>query len=53
VFYHPNVQLSVSDAALPVVVPKALKKAIRKGKQSKLSSERYEELRALFETEPV
>lgn len=53
VFYNPKAQLSVSDPPIPVVAPKALKKAIRKGQQSKLSTERYEEFLALFETELV
>ena len=53
VFFHPNAQLSVSDPPVPVVVPKALKKTIRKGLQDKLTGERYEELRALFEKVPV
>jgi hypothetical protein len=49
VFYNPRAQLSVSDPPRPVVVPKGLKKAIRKGQDQQLSAEQYQQFQALFE----
>ncbi|MFC2015793.1 hypothetical protein ACFLUM_02555 [Chloroflexota bacterium] len=51
VFYSPKAQLSVSDPPLPVVVPKTLKKAIRKVQDGKLAADQYRELLNLFEND--
>lgn len=51
VFYNPRAQLSLSDLPRPVVVPKALKKALRRQKDGKLSGSQYRQLRELFEGE--
>jgi hypothetical protein len=51
VFYNPRAELLVQDPPRPVIVPKALKKLIRKGPGEKLSQEQYDELLALFEDE--
>jgi hypothetical protein len=49
VFYNPRAQLDVSHPPRPVVVPKGLKKAIRKQSSTKLPRDQYEELASLFE----
>jgi hypothetical protein len=49
VFYNPRVELDVTDPPLPIVEPKGLKKAIRKGDTEELSNRQYKELRALFD----
>lgn len=49
VFYHPRVQLEVTDPPRPVVVPKALKRAIRGQAQGGLPSSDYRHLQDLFE----
>ena len=51
VFYSPKAQLSVSDPPLPVVVPKTLKKAIRKVQDGKLPADQYRKLLNLFESD--
>jgi hypothetical protein len=48
VFYNPRAQLVLSDPVRPVVIPKALKRAIRKQADSRLSSAQYEQLEDLF-----
>jgi hypothetical protein len=49
VFYNPRVELEVSDPPRPLVVPKALKRTVRKQKDSALSSSEYRQLQELFE----
>jgi hypothetical protein len=49
VFFNPNVQLSVSEPPRPVVLPKGLKKVIRKEQGQKLPPAQYTQLQALFE----
>jgi hypothetical protein len=49
IFYNPRAQLSVSAPPRPVVLPKGLKKAIRKQAGEKLSSGQYRQLQELFE----
>ena len=51
VFYNPRAQLVLSDPSRPVVIPKALKRAIRKKSDAPLSSARYAQLEELFERE--
>ncbi len=51
VFYNPGVQLDISDPPRPVVIPKGLKRAIRKRQTGDLSATRQRELRELFEAE--
>ena len=51
VFYNPGVQLDISDPPRPVVIPKGLKRAIRKQQTGDLSATRQRELRELFEAE--
>jgi hypothetical protein len=49
VFYNPRAQLTVSEPPRPVVDPKGLKKAIRRQREDKLSSNQYRALLELFE----
>ena len=49
VFYNPRAQLDVSDPPTPVVVPKDLKKTVRKLASPKLSGEQYRRLEELFD----
>jgi len=49
VFYHPRAQLVVNEPPRPVVVPKGLKRAIRKQAETSLPSEQYRRLQDLFE----
>ena len=51
VFYNPRVELQISDPPRPVVLPKALKKALRKQQTGKLPTAQYQALQALFEDE--
>jgi hypothetical protein len=51
VFYNPRAQLSLSDPPRPVVAPKALKKALRRQKDSGLPGNQYRQLQELFEGE--
>jgi hypothetical protein len=51
VFHNPRAQLVLSDPSRPVVIPKALKRAIRKKTDARLSSARYAQLEELFERE--
>jgi hypothetical protein len=48
VFHNPRAQLALSDPVRPVVIPKALKRAIRKQADGRLSSAQYEQLEDLF-----
>jgi hypothetical protein len=52
VFYNPRAQLDVSDPPRPVIIPKNLKKTLRKQRSdedTKLSGAQYRELRDLFD----
>jgi hypothetical protein len=49
VFYHPRVQLDMADPPRPVVVPKGLKKALRKQGASPFTAEQHRRLQELFE----
>ncbi len=52
VFYNPRAQLEVSDPPLPVIIPKAMKKTLRRQRgdeETKLSGTQYRELRDLFD----
>jgi hypothetical protein len=52
VFYNPRTQLEVSDPPRPIIIPKALKKTLRKQRgddATKLSGAQYRELRDLFD----
>jgi hypothetical protein len=49
VFYNPRAELLVEDPPRPIVVPKALKKAVRK-QASKMPEELYRRLEELFNT---
>jgi hypothetical protein len=49
VFYNPRAELDVSDAPVPIVDPKGLKKAIRKQTDGKLPAKQYDALRELFD----
>jgi hypothetical protein len=49
VFFDPRVDLVVTDPPRPMVVPKGLKRAIRKQTEKKLSSTQYQQLKELFE----
>jgi Nuclease-related domain len=49
VFYHPRVQLVVSEPPRPVIEPKGLKKVVRKQREDKLSGSQYRKLQELFE----
>jgi hypothetical protein len=49
VFFDPRVDLVVTDPPRPMVVPKGLKRAIRKQAPKKLSSAQYQQLKRLFE----
>ena len=49
VFFNPRAQLDVSDPPVPVVLPKDLKKAIRKMASPKMSGEQYRRLEELFD----
>jgi hypothetical protein len=49
VFFDPRVDLVVTDPPRPIVVPKGLKRAIRKQTEKKLSSTQYQQLKELFE----
>jgi hypothetical protein len=49
VFFDPRVDLVVTDPPRPIVVPKGLKRAIRKQTEKKLSSAQYQQLKELFE----
>jgi hypothetical protein len=51
VFHNPRAQLVVSDPVRPVVIPKALKRAIRKQADDRLSTAQYEQLEDLFQGE--
>jgi hypothetical protein len=51
VFYNPGVQLEVSDPPRPVIIPKALKRVIRKQAGAGLPTAKQGELRELFEAE--
>lgn len=50
VFTNPAAQLHVSDPPLPIVNPKGVKKALRKGLQSKLSTEQYSRLQEILDS---
>lgn len=49
VFYNPRAELEVSDPPVPIVNPKGLKKAVRKGTDEKLPAKDYQALRELFD----
>ena len=52
VFFNPRAQLDVSDPPRPIIIPKALKKTLRKQRgddNTKLSGAQYRELRDLFD----
>ena len=49
VFYNPRAELDVSEAPVPIVDPKGLKKAIRKQTDEKLPAKQYQALRKLFD----
>jgi hypothetical protein len=49
VFYNPRAELDVSDAPVPIVDPKGLKKAIRKQTDEKLPAKEYQALQELFD----
>jgi hypothetical protein len=49
VFYNPRAELDVSEAPVPIVNPKGLKKAIRKQTDEKLPAKEYQALRQLFD----
>jgi hypothetical protein len=49
VFFNPKVELSVSDPPRPVVLPKGLKKVIRKQQGKKMPQAQYAQILALFE----
>ena len=52
IFYNPRAQLDVTDPPRPVIVPKGLKKALRKQRgeeEAKLSGVQYRGLRDLFD----
>jgi hypothetical protein len=49
VFFNPKVQLSVSDPPRPVVVPKGLKKVIRRQQGDSIPAEEFARLKSLFE----
>lgn len=49
VFFNPRAELSVSDPPRPVVIPKGLKRAIRRQQGQKLPSAQYRRLQDLFE----
>jgi len=51
VFYNPKADLSASAPPRPVVIPKGLKKALRKQGDAKVPSDQLEALQALFEEE--
>jgi hypothetical protein len=51
VFHNPRAQLVLSDPSRPVVIPKALKRAIRKQADGRLSTAQYEQLEDLFQGE--
>lgn len=51
VFYNPRVQLDISDPPRPVVLPKGLKRVIRKKNSGGLPATRQRELKDLFEAE--
>ncbi len=48
VFHNPRAQLVVSDPPRPVVIPKALKRAIRRTSDANLSATQYAQLEELF-----
>jgi hypothetical protein len=51
VFHNPRAQLVLSDPSRPVVIPKALKRAIRRNSDAQLSSAQYAQLEELFQGE--
>jgi hypothetical protein len=51
VFHNPRAELVVSDPSRPVVIPKALKRAIRKRADGKLSTSQYAQIEELFDRE--
>jgi hypothetical protein len=51
VFYSPRAELQVSNPPRPIIVPKGLKKTLRKLPGDKLSESQYEKLEDLFDEE--
>ena len=51
VFFNPRVELLVPDPPRPVVIPKGLKRAIRRQQGQKLPSAQYQQLHELFDGE--
>ena len=49
IFYNPRAELVISDPPRPVANPKGLKKALRKGRDVKLSGGQYQQLQELFD----
>jgi hypothetical protein len=49
VFYHPRVQIEVTDPPRPVVVPKGIKRIVRSQPEGRLSPGIYRQLQELFE----
>jgi hypothetical protein len=49
VFFHPRADIVATDPPRPVVVPKGLKRAIRKGPEGALSSAQCRNLEELFD----
>lgn len=49
IFYSPRAELQVSNPPRPIIVPKGLKKTLRKLPPSKLSESQYETLEDLFD----
>lgn len=49
VFHNPRAEVVVSDPPQPVVIPKTLKRAIRKQSGAKLSSAQYSQIEDLFD----
>jgi hypothetical protein len=49
VFYNPRAELLAQDTPRPVVVPKALKKLIRKQSDSDLSNRQYRQLKEILD----
>jgi len=44
VFFNPGAQLEISDPPRPIIIPKALKKTLRKQKDKGLSNKQYREI---------
>jgi hypothetical protein len=49
VFYHPRVQLNITEPPRPMANPKGLKKALRRQPGEGLSASQYRQLRELFD----